>query len=155
MLIGVLSQDLSDESCKSKLVIHVVNMPNGKTGLQVELTGLANWHSLLDMRAIPIGIAKVIDDAARAQGLTLPALAARTSLSYTSVFRKVREKSRSINVEELAEFAAALDMQASDLLVRAEAALALADGAGALPAPETHSTNPAAAVAGPHTEVES
>ena len=130
-------------------------MPNGKTGLQVELTGLANWHSLLDMRAIPIGIAKVIDDAARAQGLTLPALAARTSLSYTSVFRKVREKSRSINVEELAEFAAALDMQASDLLVRAEAALALADGAGALPAPETHSTNPAAAVAGPHTEVES
>lgn len=88
--------------------------------------------------------------------MTLPALAARTSLSYTSVFRKVREKSRSINVEELAEFAAALDMQASDLLVRAEAALALADGDDALPAPETQSTNPAApSAAGPHTEVES
>lgn len=87
--------------------------------------------------------------------MTLPALAARTSLSYTSVFRKVREKSRSINVEELAEFAAALDMQASDLLVRAEAALALADGDDALPALETHSTDPAATVAaGPHTEVE-
>ena len=110
------------------------------------------------MQAIPIGIAKVIDDAARARGLTLPALAARTSLSYTSVFRKVREKSRSINVEELAEFAAALDMQASDLLVRAEAELerALADGAPTSPAPEeTQSTDPAATVAaGPHTEVE-
>ena len=129
-------------------------MPNGKTGLQVELTSLANWHSLLGMRAIPIGIAKVIDDAARAQGLTLPALAARTSLSYTSVFRKVREKSRSINVEELAEFAAALDMQASDLLVRAEAELA--DGAHTPPASENQTTNPATTVAaGIHTEVES
>lgn len=101
----------------------MVNMPNGKTVPQAELTGLANWHSLLDMRAIPIGIAKVIDDTAQAQGMNLPALAARTSLSYTSVFRKIREKSRSISVEELAEFASALDTQASDLLARAEAEL--------------------------------
>ena len=56
--------------------------------------------------------------------MNLPALAARTSLSYTSVFRKIREKSRSISVEELAEFASALDTQASDLLARAEAELA-------------------------------
>lgn len=121
--IGVIAQNLSDESREPQLVIHVVNMPNGKTVSQVELTCLANRHTLLDMQAIPIGIAKVIDDAARGLGMTLPALAARTSLSYTSVFRKIREKSRSISVEELAEFAAALDMQASDLLARAEAEL--------------------------------
>ena len=105
------------------------------------------------MRAIPIGIAKVIDDTAQEQGLTLPELAARTSLSYTSIFRKVRKRTRSISVEELAEIAAALDMQASDLLARAEAALA--DGAPTSPAPEEiQVTNPAAtAAAGDHTEV--
>lgn len=40
--------------------------------------------------------------------------------------------------------------------VERDLALALAGGVDALPAPETQSTNPAAAVAaGPHTEVES
>lgn len=53
---------------------------------------------------------------------------------------------------------AVVGVPAEELMRRAEAELerALTDGVDALPAPETQSTNPAAAVAaGPHTEVES
>lgn len=54
-------------------------------------------------------------------------------------------------------FVAIVGVPAEELMRRAEAELerALADGADALPAPETQSTNPAAtAAAGIHTEVE-
>ena len=90
---------------------------------------LANWHNLVLMKAIPNGIPGVIEAAAKERGLSLAALAAKTRMSYDSVLRKVRRRERSISMEDLQEFADALEVPGSELIRRAEEhALAAAQG---------------------------
>lgn len=84
---------------------------------------LANWHNLVLMKAIPNGIPGVIEAAAEERGLSLAALAAKTRMSYDSVLRKVRRRERSISMEELQEFADALEVPGSELVRRAEESL--------------------------------
>ena len=74
------------------------------------------------MKAIPNGIPSVIEAAAEERGLSLAALAAKTRMSYDSVLRKVRRRERSISMEELQEFADALEVPGSELVRRAEEA---------------------------------
>ena len=83
---------------------------------------LANWHNLVLMEAIPNVIPGVIEAAAEERGLSLAALAAKTRMSYDSVLRKVRRRERSISMEELQEFADALEVPGSELVRRAEEA---------------------------------
>lgn len=80
------------------------------------------------MKAIPNGIPSVIEAAAKERGLSLAALAAKTRMSYDSVLRKVRRRERSISMEDLQEFADALEIPGSELIRRAETALAAAQG---------------------------
>lgn len=62
----------------------------------------------------------MIRSAATERGLSMAELAARTQLSYDSVLRKVSRQTRSISVDELQAFAAALDVPASELVRRTE-----------------------------------
>lgn len=74
------------------------------------------------MKAIPNGIPGVIEAAAEERGLSLAALAAKTRMSYDSVLRKVRRRERAISMEDLQEFADALEVPGSELVRRAEEA---------------------------------
>lgn len=74
------------------------------------------------------------------------ALAAAISATRKTLSRKMNGKSP-FGASELERIGQILGVPASELMRRAEAALALADGADALPAPETQSIDPAATVA--------
>ena len=82
------------------------------------------------------------------------ALAAAISATRKTLSRKMNGKSP-FGASELERIGQILGVPASELMRRAETALALADGALASPAPRTQPNNSAATVAaGPHTEVE-
>lgn len=72
------------------------------------------------MEYIPIGIADVIEASAEARGISLLQLSKKSGLSYSGVLRKVRYRSRRISVEDLCAFAAALEVQPSELVKQAE-----------------------------------
>ena len=118
--ICIFTQNKSDKFDKTGCYIHAVSMPNGKLHKQDQLTSLANWHSFVPMKTMPIGIAAVIKSTAKERGLSMAELASRTQLSYDSVLRKVSRQTRSISVDELQAFAAALDVPASELVKRTE-----------------------------------
>ena len=80
------------------------------------------------------------------------ALATAIHATRKTLSRKMNGKSP-FSASELERIGQALGVPASELMRRAEAELA--DGADALPAPRTQSTDPAATVAGIRTEVES
>lgn len=91
-----------------------------------------------------------------AQQRSIAEIADSAELDRTDLWRKV-SAARQFRLDDFARASRALGLTPSQMLARVERelALALADGAGALPAPETQSINPVAAVvAGPHTEVE-
>nr|DAR94222.1 MAG TPA: Cro/C1-type HTH DNA-binding domain protein [Caudoviricetes sp.] len=95
-------------------------MPSGNTRTQVELTSVANRHRLCGMGYIPIGIADVIEASAEARGISLLQLSKKSGISYSGVLRKIRYRSRRINVDDLCAFADALEVQPSELVKRAE-----------------------------------
>nr|DAK16212.1 MAG TPA: structural protein [Caudoviricetes sp.] len=95
-------------------------MPSGNTRTQLELTSVANRHRLCGMGYIPIGIADVIEASAEARGISLLQLSKKSGLSYSGVLRKVRYRSRRINVDDLCAFADALEVQPSELVKQAE-----------------------------------
>ena len=98
-----------------------------------------------------------IRDQMEARGWTVTALAEAVGLKRPYLSQRLNGHAE-FKTGELASIGAVLGVPAWELMRRAEAEMerALADGADALPAPETQSTNPVAAVAaGPHTEVES
>lgn len=98
---------------------------------------------------------KIIRAQMEARGWTVTALAEAVGLKRPYLSQRLNGHAE-FKTGELASIGAVLGVPAWELMRRAEAALALAGGVDALPAPETQSTNPAAAVAaGPHTEVES
>lgn len=72
------------------------------------------------MGYIPIGIADVIEASAEARGISLLQLSKKSGLSYSGVLRKIRYRSRRINVDDLCAFAEALEMQPSELVKQAE-----------------------------------
>ena len=72
------------------------------------------------MGYIPIGIADVIEASAEARGISLLQLSKKSGLSYSGVLRKIRYRSRRINVDDLCALAAALDVQPSELVKQAE-----------------------------------
>lgn len=72
------------------------------------------------MGCISIGIADVIEASAEARGISLLQLSKKSGLSYSGVLRKVRYRSRRINVDDLCAFAAALEVQPSELVKQAE-----------------------------------
>lgn len=72
------------------------------------------------MGYIPIGIADVIEASAEARGISLLQLSKKSGLSYSGVLRKIRYRSRRINVDDLCAFANALDVQPSELVKQAE-----------------------------------
>ena len=72
------------------------------------------------MGYIPIGIADVIEASAEARGISLLQLSKKSGLSYSGVLRKIRYRSRRINVDDLCAFADALDVQPSELVKQAE-----------------------------------
>lgn len=72
------------------------------------------------MGYIPIGIADVIEASAEARGISLLQLSKKCGLSYSGVLRKVKHRSRRINVDDLCAFAAALNVQPSELVKQAE-----------------------------------
>ena len=99
---------------------HAVSMPSGNTHAQLELTSVANWHRLCGMGYIPIGIADVIEASADARGISLLQLSKKSGISYSGVLRKVKHRTRRINVDDLCAFAAALEVQPSELVKQAE-----------------------------------
>lgn len=72
------------------------------------------------MEYIPIGIAEVIEASAEAHGISLLQLSKKSGISYSGVLRKVKHRSRRINVDDLCAFAAALEVQPSELVRQAE-----------------------------------
>lgn len=72
------------------------------------------------MGYIPIGIADVIEASADARGISLLQLSKKSGLSYSGVLRKVKHRTRRINVDDLCAFAAALGVQPSELVKQAE-----------------------------------
>ena len=72
------------------------------------------------MEYIPIGIAEVIESSAEAHGISLLQLSKKSGISYSGVLRKVKHRSRRINVDDLCAFAAALEVQPSELVRQAE-----------------------------------
>lgn len=119
--ISKFPQDTRHQLNISSRRSHAVSMPSGNTRTQVELTSIANWHRLCGMGYIPIGIADVIEASAEARGISLLQLSKKCGLSYSGVLRKVKHRSRRINVDDLCAFAAALDVQPSELVMQAEA----------------------------------
>ena len=100
---------------------------------------------------------KIIRAQMGARGWTVTALAEAVGLKRPYLSQRLNGHAE-FKTGELASIGAVLGVPAWELMCRAEAELerARADGADALPAPRTQSTNPAATVAaGPHTEVES
>lgn len=72
------------------------------------------------MEYISIGIAEVIEASAEAHGISLLQLSKKSGISYSGVLRKVKHRSRRINVDDLCAFAAALEVQPSELVRQAE-----------------------------------
>lgn len=113
---------------------------------------------LFPMRANPNGV--ILDQALSraAKGAIAPSpftvgdVATVLGISRATLSRKLNGKS-ALTAGEFMMFVTVVGTSAEELMRRAEAELA--DGADALPAPRTQPTDPAATVAGIHTEVES
>lgn len=99
---------------------------------------------------------KAIRAQMKAGGWTVTALAKAVGLKRPYLSQRLNGHAE-FKTGELGSVGAALGVPAWKLMRLAEAELerALADGADALPAPRTQSTDPAATVAGIRTEVES
>lgn len=76
------------------------------------------------MSVIPNGITEEIRAELARQKRTLRDLSKASGISYDSVLRKINHHSRSLSLDEFIAIADALNIPASELTARAEAALA-------------------------------
>ena len=76
------------------------------------------------MIVIPNGIIEEIRAELARQKRTLRDLSKASGVSYDSVLRKVNQQTRALSLDEFLSFSNALNLPASELLARAEAALA-------------------------------
>jgi DNA-binding helix-turn-helix protein len=82
------------------------------------------------MSVIPNGITEEIRAELARQKRTLRDLSKASGISYDSVLRKINHHSRSLSLDEFIAIADALNIPASELTARAEAALAAAKTKG-------------------------
>lgn len=84
----------------------------------------------MPMTGIPFGISEEIRAELGRQRLSLRDLSKASGISYGSVLRKINHHSRSLSLGEFIALANALNIQASELIARAERALAETEARG-------------------------
>nr|DAS06914.1 MAG TPA: Cro/C1-type HTH DNA-binding domain protein [Caudoviricetes sp.]DAS97210.1 MAG TPA: Cro/C1-type HTH DNA-binding domain protein [Caudoviricetes sp.] len=80
------------------------------------------------MTNIPFGISEEIRAELGRRKLSLRDLSKASGISYDSILRKINHHSRSLSLDEFIAIANALNIQASELIARAERALAASEG---------------------------
>lgn len=82
----------------------------------------------MPMTSIPFGISEEIRAELGRQKLSFSDLSKASGISYDSILRKINHQSRSLSLDEFIAIAKALNIHASELIARAEQALAASEG---------------------------
>lgn len=82
----------------------------------------------MPMTSSPFGISEEIRAELGRQKLSFSDLSKASGISYDSILRKINHQSRSLSLDEFIAIANALNIHASELIARAEQALAASEG---------------------------